>query len=93
MKYFISLLQMSYKKQLSEVTLLSLKTNSLILIYIYILIRVLLMIKTRNESHRGNGALRNSPSVFVEGNITSDIGDVQYTKIVFGTPRESLESQ
>lgn len=91
MKYFISLLQMSYKKQLSEVTLLSLKTNSLILIYI--LIRVLLMIKTRNESHRGNGALRNSPSVFVKGNITSDIGDVQYTKIVFGTPRESLESQ
>lgn len=51
------------------------------------------MIKTRNESHRGNGALRNSPSVFVEGNITSDIGNVQYTKIVFGTPRESLESQ
>lgn len=44
------------------------------------MIRVLLMIKTRNKSHRGNGALRNSPSVFADGNITSDIGDVQYTE-------------
>lgn len=38
------------------------------------------MIKTRNKSHRGNGALRNLPSVFADGNITSDIGDVQYTE-------------